>query len=52
MPAGTDDVLDRAESLNGQQQVDFLLGEAKKEGGPLRLYTSYSADSLGYCYVS
>jgi iron(III) transport system substrate-binding protein len=40
------DVLDKAESLSGQEQVDFLLGEAKKEGGPLRLYTSYSADSV------
>jgi hypothetical protein len=44
-PAGIDDVLDQAESLNGQRQVAFLLGEAKKEGGPLRS-TSYSADSL------
>ena len=45
-PAGIDSVLGEAESLSGQQQVDFLLNEAKKEGGPLRLYTSYSSDSL------
>src|SRR5262245_3285006 len=44
--SSVDGVLAKAESLSGKEQLDFLLGEAKKEGGPLRLYTSYSADSI------
>jgi iron(III) transport system substrate-binding protein len=43
---GADKVLDEAGALSGQQQVDFLLDAAKKEDGPLRLYTSYSKNSL------
>lgn len=44
--ADVDAVIKKAESLTGQAQDDYLLSEAKKEGGPLRFYTSYSADSL------
>lgn len=41
-----DSVLAQAEKLSGQEQIDFLLQEAAKEGGPLRFYTSWSADSI------
>jgi iron(III) transport system substrate-binding protein len=41
-----DSVLTQAEKLSGQEQIDFLQQEAAKEGGPLRLYTSWSADSI------
>jgi iron(III) transport system substrate-binding protein len=44
--SAVNDVLAKAESLGGQQQLDFLAGQAKNESGPLRLYTSYSADSI------
>jgi iron(III) transport system substrate-binding protein len=47
--AGSSDVesvLSSAEKLSGQEQIDFLKAAAAKEGGPLRLYTSWSANSI------
>lgn len=41
-----DQVLDHAQELTGQAQIDYLVEAAKKEGGPLRLYTSYSSESV------
>ena len=40
------EVIDKAQELTGQARTDYLVKQAKAEGGPLRLYTSYSANSL------
>ena len=40
------EVIAKAEKLTGQARTDYLVKEAKAEGGPLRVYSSYSADSL------
>ena len=40
------DVIAQAEELSGQEQVDFLVDAAKKEGGPLRFYTSWSSNAI------
>lgn len=39
-------VYKKAESLSGQAQLDYLAKEAKSEGGKLRLYTSFSEDTM------
>ncbi len=36
----------KADSLSGQERVDYLVERAKAEGGKLRLYTSYSETTL------
>ena len=41
------DVISQAEDLSGQERIDFLMKAASDEDGPLRLYTSYSEESLG-----
>jgi iron(III) transport system substrate-binding protein len=39
-------VFAKAESLSGQAQTDYLVGQAKSEGNQLTLYSSYSEQSL------
>ena len=39
-------VYDKAASLTGQEQIDYLVETAKEEGGVLRLYTSLSESNV------
>lgn len=39
-------VYDKAASLTGQEQIDYLVDTAKEEGGVLRLYTSLSESNV------